>query len=66
MKRPAETSGAAGQVAVLIAYLLGLDETTALHLALALGFVPLLVTRLVDAGGIRGVVHKLWRGRESR
>lgn len=47
-QRPAETAGAAGSVALLVAHLLGVtDATTITSLAVVLGFVPASVTWLV-------------------
>jgi hypothetical protein len=48
-QRPAETTTLASAVAVLIAYVLGLDEPeVVLALAVVLGFVPAVVTWVVE------------------
>lgn len=63
-KHPAESAGGAGAVALLIAYLLGVDDPEALvALGAALGLIPAAVTLLVANGGVRGVARLLWRGR---
>lgn len=46
--RPAETGGVAGALALLIAHLLGVnDTTTIISIAVILGFVPAGITWLV-------------------
>lgn len=63
-KHPAETSSGAGAVALVVAYLLGVDDPEALvALGAALGLIPAAVTLLVANGGVRGVARLLWRGR---
>lgn len=63
MKRPAETTTAGGAVALLAALVLGLPAETAAAVGVALGFVPAVVTFIVNHGGIRGLARKLWQGR---
>lgn len=61
--RPAETTAGLGSVALLLAYVLGIDDPDLLvGLGATLGLVPGGVTLLVTNGGIRGVLRKLWRG----
>lgn len=64
MKRPAETSAGAGGIALIVAWLLGVDDPDVLvALGAAVGFVPAAVTLIVANGGIRGAVLRLWRGK---
>ena len=63
-RRPAETAGVGGGLAVAVALLLGLDDPEVLAAAAVLiGAVPAVVTLLVANGGARGVLRTLWRGR---
>jgi len=62
MKRPAEITTGAGAVALLLALVLGLDTETVAIVGVVLGFVPAAVTLLVNHGGVRGVIVKLWTG----
>jgi hypothetical protein len=61
--RPAETSTAAGAIALLVGLVAGLDGEAVAIAGIALGFLPAAVTALVNAGGIRGFARKLWSGR---
>lgn len=51
-KRPAETTTAAGGVALLAAVLLGLDAEAASLIGVALTAVPAVVTWVVNRGGL--------------
>lgn len=47
-RRPAETGGVAGAIALLVAHLLGVDDATVIvALAVVVGFVPAAITWLV-------------------
>lgn len=62
--RPAETTSAAGAVAVLLAVILGLESVKLVAaLTVVVGFIPALVTLLVVNGGIKGVLRMIWQGR---
>ena len=62
--RPAETSGGLGAVALLAAYVLGVDDPEqVVILGAAIGLLPGFVTLFVANGGIRGIVKLMWRGR---
>jgi len=64
--RPAESTAGVGSVALLIAFILGVNDPELVAvLGAALGLVPAAVTLLVSAGGIRGVLRALWRGRPN-
>lgn len=64
MTRPAETAGAAGSIALLIAYTLGVNDAQLITvLGAALGLIPAAVTGLVAGGGITGTAKRIWRGR---
>jgi hypothetical protein len=71
MRRPAETAGGVGAIGALLAYVWGVtDPETVISITAALGLLPGIVTGLVhvgraliDAGGVRGVAVKLWRGK---
>lgn len=61
--RPAESVGAAGSVAALIAYIAGVnDPATIAYIAAGVGLLPAAVTTLVAHGGIVGVARSIWRG----
>lgn len=64
MTRPAETTAAGGSIALLAGVVLGVDdpETIAL-IGAAIGLLPAMVTTLVNAGGVRGALRSLWKGR---
>ena len=65
--RPAETAGGVGSIGLLIAYVLGVhDPQTIAIIGAAVGLVPAAVTMLVNNGGVRGTVLKLWRGRQKQ
>lgn len=64
--RPAETAGGVGAIGLLVAFILGVDDpSTVVMLGAAIALLPALVTGLVDGGGVRGWVRKLWRGRDT-
>lgn len=59
--RPAETAGAAAGTVGLAA---GIATHDWLAVGVAcIGYVPAIVTWLVNHGGIRGALGALWRGR---
>lgn len=65
--RPAETGGAFGSIALLLALVLGVDDDTVIAaIGVAVGLVPAVITLLVANGGIRGVIRVLWRGRAQQ
>jgi hypothetical protein len=62
--RPAETSSAAGSLALVLAVVLGVrSPTTLAAIGVVIGLIPAAVTLLVVHGGIRGVLRLIWRGR---
>jgi hypothetical protein len=62
--RPAETTTGVGSIALLVAYIMGVDDPqTIAILGAGLGLVPAAVTLLVAGGGIRGVLGNIWRGK---
>lgn len=64
MKRPAESAGATGGIALIIARVAGVkDPDVLVALGALVGLIPSAVTLLVANGGVRGVARKLWRGR---
>lgn len=66
MNRPAETAGAGGAVAALVAFIAGVkDPQTIVYMTVAVGLIPGAVTALVLNGGIKGVARLLWRGRKK-
>lgn len=62
-RHPAETIGAGGVTAGLLAHLLGVPVETALAIVSVAGFAPAVVTWVANRGGIRGVARMLWAGR---
>ena len=63
--RPAESIAGAGSIAYLMAYVLGVDDQQlVVVLGASLGLIPSAVTLVVANGGVRGVLRKLWRGRD--
>lgn len=62
-RRPAETAGAAGGVATILAAALGANTTTVAVIGAVAGALPGAVTWLVGHGGIRGVARAIWSGR---
>lgn len=64
MSRPAETTGVAGAIALVIARVAGVTDATVL---VAIGAVtssaPAAVTLLVHNGGLSGVLRMLWGGK---
>lgn len=64
--RPAETGGAAAAIGGLVALAAGVDDPGVVAAIVgAVGLVPAAVTGLINSGGIRGFVGKLWRGRHA-
>lgn len=62
--RPAETGGAAAAIGTLVAIAAGVDAPgTIAALVAVVGLAPAAITGLINAGGVRGFVSKLWRGR---
>lgn len=62
--RPAEALAGTGAIGLLIAYVLGVrDPEQVAVIGAAVGLIPAVVTTVVDAGGVRGVLRKVWRGR---
>ena len=62
--RPAEALAGTSSIALLIAYVLGVDDPQlVVVLGAAVGLVPAAVTLLVANGGIRGVLRTIWHGR---
>lgn len=67
MTRPAELTGLAGSVALIIAGLAGVKDPTALvAIGAVVGAIPAAVTLIVASGGIRGAVLRLWRGKPQQ
>lgn len=62
MNHPAEKTTGAGGIALLLALVFGLDAEIVAPLGVALGLVPYIVTTLVENGGIRGLVRRIWSG----
>lgn len=63
--RPAETAGAAGAIAGLVARVSGVrDPDTLAYITAGVGLLPAVVTTLVNSGGIRGLARLLWQGRQ--
>lgn len=64
--RPAETGGALAAIGAAVAYMNGAhDPTTLATMLLGVGLVPGAITLLVDNGGVRGVLGKVWRGKDA-
>ena len=63
---PASTTGIAGALALLLGHFaVGIDDPDALAaIGAVLLSLPAAVSLLVAQGGIRGVLRKLWRGRD--
>lgn len=62
-RRPAESGGLAAGLVVLIGRLIGVEDPDLLAaLAVLVGAIPAGITALVAAGGISGVLRRLWRG----
>lgn len=62
--RPAEALAGTGSIALLVAFVLGVRDPE--HVAVigaAVGLIPAAVTTLVDVGGIRGLIRRIWGGR---
>lgn len=65
--RPAESTAGVGAVALLIAYVLGVNDPQIVAcLGAVLGLVPAAVTLLVANGGVRGVLRTVWRGKSTK
>jgi hypothetical protein len=63
-KRPAETAGGIAGAALAIAYLAGTrDPQTLTYVGIVAGFLPAVVTAIIDGGGVFGWVRKILRGR---
>lgn len=66
MTRPAETAGASGSLALIIARIAGIkDPDTLVAIGAAAGLVPALVTLIVANGGVKGALHRLWAGKAT-
>lgn len=64
--RPAESLAGTGAIALLASYILGVDDPDLIVcLGAVVGLVPAAVTLLVDSGGVRGVLRKIWRGQSA-
>lgn len=64
--RPAESAAGAGSIALLAAYILGVNDPDIVAcLGAAVGLIPAAVTLLISNGGLRGVLRALWRGRTT-
>lgn len=64
--RPAETGGAAGAFALLLAAVAGVDDQTVIvALGVAVGLLPAAITLLVSNGGLLGVANLILHGRRS-
>ena len=62
--RPAETASGTAAIGALLAVIFGVNDPQTLAAIIAgLGLTPAAISLIVDAGGIRGVLRKLWRGR---
>ena len=61
--RPAETGGAVAAIGTLVALVAGVDDPVVVAALVAVvGVVPAAITGLINAGGVRGLAIKLWRG----
>lgn len=61
--RPAETAGAAAAIATLLSIVLGVTDPQVIAAeVVAVGAIPAIVSAIVSAGGIRGVLRKIWGG----
>lgn len=66
MQRPAESAGAGGAIALLIAHMFGVSDPDLLAaIGAGLLLVPAAVTLFVSNGGVSGVGRLLWRGRQK-
>lgn len=64
--RPAETASVTAAIGGLLAVIFGITDPATLSAILAgVGLLPGVVSMTVDAGGVRGVLRKLWRGRAA-
>jgi hypothetical protein len=64
--RPAESTTAVAAVGALTAYVHGVrDPQTLATITAGIGLLPAAISLVVDAGGLRGVLRKLWRGRSG-
>lgn len=64
--RPAETSAGVVALGSLLAVTLGVNDSDQIACMIAaLGAVPGAVTLYVDAGGLRGILRKVWRGKDA-
>lgn len=65
-KRPAETAGGLGGIGLAAAYLAGVRDPQALtYVGIVAGFLPAVVTALIDGGGLFGWARALWRGKSA-
>lgn len=64
--RPSESLTATAAIGSLLAVILGVnDPQTIAAMVAGLGVLPAAITLVVDAGGLRGVLRKLWRGKDQ-
>jgi hypothetical protein len=62
--RPAETLTGTAALGSLLAIVLGVHDTeTIAAMITGLGLLPAAVSLYLDAGGLRGLLRKAWRGR---
>lgn len=65
MNRPAEKTGVAGAVSLLVGYAVGVRDPELLAAwGVVASMVPAGVTLVVSNGGLRGAARLLWRGRD--
>lgn len=64
--RPAETATGVAALGSLLAIITGVtDPQTLAAIITGLGMLPAGVSLFVDAGGVRGIARKVWRGKDA-
>lgn len=64
--RPAETATGTAALGSVLAVVFGVKDPQTLAAMIAgIGMLPALVSLYVDAGGLSGILRKLWRGKDA-